>query len=98
MGKKRTKIEFRYIKYVHTYISYTLRSFFEEIRYFTLIWAKIAKKYQMPGLMAGLSQAGGSQAPPPQFFADQLTLSQPGRQIMPTTVLRAPLNFKTALL
>ena len=35
--------------------------------------------------------AGGLQ--PPQFFADQLTLSQPGRKIMPTTVLRAPPDF-----
>ena len=26
----------------------------------------------------------------PQFLAKKLTLSQPGRQIMPTTVLRAP--------
>ena len=26
----------------------------------------------------------------PQIFADQLTLSQPGRQIMPTTLLLAP--------
>ena len=32
--------------------------------------------------------AGGPQAP--QFLADQLTLSQPGGQIMPTTVIQAP--------
>ena len=32
--------------------------------------------------------AGGAIAP--QFLAEQLTLSQPGGQIMPTTVLRAP--------
>ena len=33
--------------------------------------------------------AGGALAPP-QFLAKQLTLSQPGGQIIPTTVLRAP--------
>ena len=32
--------------------------------------------------------AGGAAAP--QILADQLTLSQPGGLIMPTTVLRAP--------
>ena len=31
----------------------------------------------------------------PQFLAKQLTLSQPGGQIMPTTVLRAPPDFET---
>ena len=36
---------------------------------------------------------GGLQ--PPQFFTDQLTLSQPGGQTMPTTVLLAPPNFQT---
>ena len=30
-----------------------------------------------------------------QFLAKQLTLSQPGGQIMPTTVLRAPPDFQT---
>ena len=30
-----------------------------------------------------------------KFFAEQLTLSQPGGQIMPTTALRAPLDYKT---
>jgi hypothetical protein len=34
--------------------------------------------------------------PPPQFLAEQLTLSQPGGQIMPTTVLQAPpTDFQT---
>ena len=33
--------------------------------------------------------------PPPQCLAEQLTLSQPGGQIMPTTVLQAPSNFQT---
>ena len=44
----------------------------------------------------GLSQAwglGGTKAP--QFLAKQLTLSQPGGQIMPNTVLRAPPDFQT---
>ena len=31
----------------------------------------------------------------PLFLAEQLTLSQPGGQIMPTTVLRAPTDFGT---
>ena len=30
-----------------------------------------------------------------KFLAKQLTLSQPGRQIMPATVLRAPSDFQT---
>ena len=41
-------------------------------------------------LSAGLSQAGGrgARAPPPlPFLEDLLTLSQPGGQIMPTTLL-----------
>ena len=32
----------------------------------------------------------GLKAPPPHFLAKQFILSQPGGQIMPTTVLRAP--------
>ena len=32
---------------------------------------------------------------PPQVLAEQLTLSQPGGQIMPTTVIQAPLDFQT---
>jgi hypothetical protein len=32
---------------------------------------------------------------PPQCLAEQLTLSQPGGQIMPTAVLQAPSNFQT---
>ena len=35
----------------------------------------------------------GAKAPP--IVADQLTLSQPGGQIMPATVLRAPPDFQT---
>ena len=47
-------------------------------------------------IRAGLSQAGGLVGPlaPPQFLAEQLTLSRPGGQIMPTTVLRAPRIFR----
>ena len=33
----------------------------------------------------------------PQIFADQLTLSQPGRQIMPNKLLIAPPDFKNVL-
>ena len=39
---------------------------------------------------SGLSQAGGLGVLEPQSLAKQLTLSQPGGQIMPTTVLQAP--------
>ena len=37
--------------------------------------------------------AGGASAP--QFLADQLTLSQPGGYIMPTTLLHATPDFQT---
>ena len=48
-------------------------------------------------LDTGPSQAGGLGALTlsPQFLAKQLTLSQPGGQIIPTTVLRAPPEFQT---
>ena len=39
--------------------------------------------------------ARGALTPPPQFSAKQLTLSKPGGQIIPTTVLRAPPDFQT---
>jgi hypothetical protein len=40
--------------------------------------------------------SGGPGGPvPPNFLADQLTLSQPGEHIMPTTLLRALPNFRT---
>ena len=47
--------------------------------------------------LSGPSQAGGwgGFRPPPQFLAKQLTLSQPGGQIMPTTVIQAPPDFQT---
>ena len=35
-------------------------------------------------------EGGWGAKAPPQFLAKQLTLSQPGGLIMPTTVLRAP--------
>ena len=44
---------------------------------------------------AGGWRLRGLQPPPPQFLTDQLTLSQPGGLIMPTTVLPAPPNFQT---
>jgi hypothetical protein len=37
--------------------------------------------------------AGGALAP--HFLAKQLTLSQPGGQIIPTTVIQAPPDFQT---
>ena len=48
---------------------------------------------------SGPSQAGwgtgGLGGFSPQFWAKQLTLSQPGGQIIPTTVLQAPTEFQT---
>ena len=45
----------------------------------------------------GPSRVGGwgGGALAPQFLAKQLTLSQPGGQIMPTTVIQAPPDFQT---
>ena len=43
----------------------------------------------------GLSRMGGPRQVPSQFFAENLTLSLPGGQIMPTTVLHAPSDFQT---
>ena len=40
--------------------------------------------------MQGRRKVGAGGALAPQSLAEQLTLSQPGGQIMPTTVLRAP--------
>ena len=37
----------------------------------------------------------GARGAAPQFLAKQLTLSQPGLQIMPTTVIQAPPDFQT---
>ena len=45
---------------------------------------------------SGLSQAGGPGGHvPPQFLADQLTLSQPGGAHYPHPVLQAPPDFQT---
>ena len=44
-------------------------------------------------LLQGCRQRGGALAP--QFLAKQLTLSQPGGQNMPTSVLLAPTDFQT---
>ena len=44
---------------------------------------------------AGTRGARGACAP--KFLADQLTLYQPGEQIMPSTLLRAPSDFQTFL-
>ena len=46
-------------------------------------------------MKAGPSQVGGWGALAPQFLAKQLTLSQPGGQIMPTTEIQAPPDFQT---
>ena len=42
----------------------------------------------------GCRNRGGWSPPPPQFLADQLTLSQPGGQVMPPTLLSAPRIFR----
>ena len=43
-----------------------------------------------------MGRPGGACAPPPpQFLADQLTLSQPGGTHSPTTLLRADPDFQT---
>ena len=47
--------------------------------------------------VTGLSQSGGLgelNTPPPNFLPETLTLSQPGGQIMLTTILRAPRIFR----
>ena len=49
--------------------------------------------YHLQGRRKRGARLGGF-SPPPQFFAKQLTLSQPGGQIMPTTILLAPQIFK----
>ena len=45
--------------------------------------------------MQGCRQGGLGVLQPPQYLTDQLTLSQPGGQIIPTTVLPAPPDFQT---
>ena len=45
------------------------------------------------GQARGLGAGEGALVP--QFFAEQLTLSLTGGQIMPTIVLQAPLDFQT---
>ena len=47
----------------------------------------------MDGPLQGCRKWASPPLPLPQFLAKQLTLSQPGGQIMPTTVLRAPLRI-----
>ena len=44
-------------------------------------------------LLQGCCKRGAEGASAPQFLAKQLTLSQPGGQIMPTTVIQAPPGF-----
>jgi hypothetical protein len=51
------------------------------------------EKYMMKYRAVANGGAGGALAP--QFSAKKLTLSQPGGQIIPTTVLLAPLDFQT---
>ena len=56
---------------------------------------QILKNFNLSTYLSGLSQAGGLGAQAPQFLVDQLTLSQPGGQIIPTTILLAPPDFQT---
>ena len=55
--------------------------------------SNLSRRYFSATLDPGLSEPGVSTAL--QIFTDQVTLSQPGGQIMPTTVLRAPPDFQT---
>ena len=43
----------------------------------------------------GLRKRGGGGALAPQILAKELTLSQPGGHIIPTTVLQVPPDFQT---
>ena len=66
--------------------------------YLRLTYTALAKFFifslqNKTGLLQAGGPAGGALAP--QFLAKQLTLSQPGGQIMPTTVLQAPPDFQT---
>ena len=66
----------------------------------SLVEGKEKKKWRNCGQAINVMQGRrngrtlGASAPP-QCLAEQLTLSQPGGQIMPTTVLQAPSNFQT---
>ena len=55
----------------------------------------VAKAHNNKAEKTGLLEPGGpgGMPPLPQCLADQYTLSQPGRQIMPTTLLRAPFQI-----
>ena len=44
---------------------------------------------------AGTGEARGATGPPPQYFADQLTLFEPGRADYPQLLLLAPPMFFT---
>ena len=46
-------------------------------------------------MQARRKRGAGGGLQPLQFLAKQLTLSQPGGQIMPTPVLQAPPDFHT---
>ena len=49
----------------------------------------------MENYLRAVARGGLRGLEPPQFLAEQLILSQPGGQIIPTTVLRAPPRFQT---
>ena len=63
--------------------SFLLYSLLRIKRYNTYAWI-------MSCIQQGCRQRGAWGLQPPQFLTDQLTLSQPGGQIMPATVLPAP--------
>ena len=58
-------------------------------------WDKYIHTYPYVLYSRAVASGGRGGFSPPQFLAKQLTLSQPGGQIIPTKVLEAPPNFQT---
>ena len=82
---------------------YIFQPQFQLVTYVLSYFSEVVKA--VPGAVAvvvavekkkkGLSEPGVPW--PPQILTDQLTLSQPGRQIIPTTLLPTPSDFQTFL-
>ena len=77
--------QFRHVSFfsAYTYLkTLLLLTHYITIGYYAKM-LKILQPYPYP-VMPELGGPGGPLAPPPQYLADQLTLFQPGRQIIPT--------------